>query len=163
MCPLKGPLPQSSPGQRLGVPQWLGENCLVGIGDRSGSAGRESRGRGGMGTVGGGAAHSSPCPHPHSVLLSLPRVVGLMRTGIWWPLLMTSCLVWPFPAHLPLSDLASQRPSPCPRCLLVPQQTTCTAPPNPAPTSATSCNILPFPSRELPSLHPRPHLGHSAS
>lgn len=136
-----------------------------------------NHGAGGNANGGGEGAQLSSCPQPHAVLspcllvsltrvlVSLTRVVGLMKTGIQWPLLMTSfvtsCLVVrPFPAHLSLSDFSTSAPPPH---LLVPQQTTCHAPFSRAPTSATSCHILPFPSREHPSLHPRPLLGHRAS
>lgn len=62
---------QPRPGQRLGIPEWLGENCFVGTVEISGEAGE------GVAAGGGGVeAHSSISPQPRSVLFSLLRVVG---------------------------------------------------------------------------------------
>lgn len=61
------------PGRRLGATQWLGENCLEGIGDRSGSAGRKlwDRREWELGV------HSSPAalvPTPSFLLASCCRI-----------------------------------------------------------------------------------------
>ena len=64
---------QPRPGQRLGIPEWLGENCFVGTVEKSGEAGEGVAAGGGGGGV---EAHSSISPQPSSVLFSLLRVVG---------------------------------------------------------------------------------------
>lgn len=153
MCPSKDCCP--SPPLARG---WASHSGLERIALREQETYQEvlggNHGAGGNANGGGEGAQLSSCPQPHAVLspcllvsltrvlVSLTRVVGLMKTGIQWPLLMTSfvtsCLVVrPFPAHLSLSDFSTSAPPP--------------------PPSSPSANHLPC------SLQPCPNLCHFLS